>query len=85
MKYLPEAPTNTRGVINGIEYPMRLEYVGVGPHGEHVWAAIWPDGVEPPAWDDFRGLRFDKMPSMTSIMVQTRHQSDAFPHGTQPQ
>lgn len=69
-KYLPEVPVNVRGVIFGIEYPLRLTYVGyVAPNG-HLWAARWPDGVEIPTWEQFDGIECDKLPAHTGVAVE---------------
>lgn len=68
-KFLPEAPQNVRGVMFGIEYPMHLTYLGyVMPNG-HVWAAHWPDGVTAPTWDQFDGMKCDRLPAHTAVTV----------------
>lgn len=69
-KYLPEAPQNVRAVVNGVEIPISIRYQGKGPHGENVWAAIWPGDMEPPDWEDFGGLRADSLPAMTALIVE---------------
>lgn len=74
-KYLPETPQNVRGVVNGVEYPMTLHYVGPVPHG-HLWAALWPEGMEPPTYADFRGLRVDVLPDHCVLTTQVKHQTD---------
>lgn len=67
-KILPNAPTGVRGVINGVEYPMKVKYVGSNGI-THVWEAIWPAEVGVPTWEDFNGLRADKIPGHTQVTV----------------
>jgi len=83
-KYLPQAPENVRGVVAGIEYPMRLRYLGPGLDGVHVWMACWPDGMDPPSHEEFRGLKVDRLPGRTTVTVEITHMTDDFPNWEQP-
>lgn len=65
-RILPNAPQGVRGVINGIEYPMTIKYLGPVPEG-HLWAAMWPDDLGVPTWDDFDGLKADVLPAHTLL------------------
>jgi hypothetical protein len=53
-------------VITGIEYPMRLTYVGPTPDGQ-LWEAHWPDGVEAPTWAMFDGMKMEHLPAHTGL------------------
>lgn len=84
MAILPMAPTNVRGIVNGIEYPMRLHYAGLNGLGVHVWHAHWPDGVEAPRFEDFGGGKCDLLPAHTSVAFSIQHESDPFPDWMPP-
>lgn len=83
-KYLPEPPTNVRAVVNGVEVPMTVSYLGPGEHGEHVWCAQWPEGFTVPTWGDFTGLRCDALPARTSLVTNVASEADPFPDWMQP-
>lgn len=71
-RFLPEAPEGVVASINGIEYPMKLRYLGPLPSGHQAWEACWPEGVEPPMMEDFRGMRVDKLPGHALIRIDIK-------------
>ena len=61
---MPEAPTNVRLVVDGVEYPLEVVYRGIDEEGNHIWVAT-------STWHGLpEGLLVEVLPPHTAVSVE---------------